>query len=71
MESVFSLCERSRKTLPTWLHAAMAQAVQAARPGQLPLCVLHQAKARHDDDLVVLRLKDFQDWFGSVKEETL
>jgi hypothetical protein len=28
--------------------------------------VLHEAGQRHADDLVVLRLGDFQDWFGEV-----
>ena len=54
---------KSKKTIPAWLRDAMAQAVAAMRDGQLPLVVLHQAGRRHDNDYMVLRLRDFVDWF--------
>ncbi|MBC7224758.1 MAG: hypothetical protein H5T59_10880 [Anaerolineae bacterium] len=44
----------------------VAQAVRNAAPGTLPLVVLHQVGDRHDDDLVVLRPRDFCDWFGDL-----
>jgi len=55
---------KHRKTLPLWLKGAMAQAVAAARGDQLPVAVLHEAGAKHENDLVLLRLRDFIDWFG-------
>jgi len=61
---------KSRQRLPAWLREALAQAVAAARDGQLPIVVLHQCGERHDDDLVVVTLQDFQAWFGDVGDGT-
>jgi len=55
---------KHRKALPSWLKGAMAQAVANASADMLPLVVLHEHGKRHDDDLVMLRLEDFQEWFG-------
>ena len=51
---------KTRKALPRWLLDAMAQATAAAGDGRLPILVLHQVGQRHDGDLVVLRLADFE-----------
>ena len=45
----------------------MAQAETNATPGKLPLVVLHQVGRRHDNDLVVVRLGTFVEWFGDVE----
>lgn len=58
---------KHRKALPVWIHNAMAQARAAARSNQLPIAVLHEAGQRHADNLVLLRLADFRDWFGNVE----
>ena len=50
---------KTRRRLPAWLLDAMAQA-EAAADGRLPILVLHQVGQRHDGDLVVLRLADFE-----------
>ncbi len=55
---------KTRRALPAWLREAMAQAVAAAQPDQLPVVVLHEVGDRHADDLVLLRLSDFKAWFG-------
>lgn len=55
---------KHRKELPAWLQDAMRQAVANARPETLPVVILHQCGQRHDNDLVMLRLRDFQEWFG-------
>jgi len=57
---------KDRERLPIWLRRALDQAQAGARPGQLPVAVLHEAGRRHDDDLVVLRLADFKTWFGDM-----
>lgn len=57
---------KTRRTLPAWLHDALAQARAAARPGQVPIVVLHQTGQHHADDLVVLRLADFVDLVGDL-----
>lgn len=55
---------KTRKALPGWLMAAVAQGRDNARAGRLGITVLHQVGQRHDNDLVVLRLSDFVDYFG-------
>jgi len=50
-------CKR-RRSVPAWLLEAMAQAEAAARPGQLPVAIVHRHGGKHADDLAVLRLSD-------------
>lgn len=57
---VLSIECKERKSLPLWLMHAMGQAEDAASGGKLPAVVLHQLGRRHDEDLVVVRLKDFE-----------
>ena len=59
---------KHRATLPAWLVAALAQSRRHAQPEQLPIVVLHEHGGRHDDNLVVMRLADFQEWFGDNVE---
>ena len=49
---------KHRKSLPAWLHEAMAQAVACAGPEQIPFAILHEHARRHDDDLCIIRLAD-------------
>jgi len=65
---VYSVVVKSRKSLSAWLRTAMAQAVAAQRPGQRPLVILHKTGARHADDLVMVRLGDFQEWNGTLPQ---
>ena len=51
-----------------WLLGMIEQAARLAKPGQLPIGVIHFLGMRHDDDLVVMRLADFQQWFGSTDD---
>lgn len=60
---------KHRKQLPSWLKEALGQMVRTAKDEQLAIVVLHETGMRHDDDLVVLRLGDFQDWLGEVRAE--
>lgn len=55
---------KSRKTLPQWIRDAIAQAKRNAGIEQLALAILHQVGQRHDGDLVVMTLADFENWFG-------
>lgn len=57
---------KHRKRLPQWLKDALEQARTGAGE-RLPLVILHEAGQRRSDDLVVLRLADFQEWFGEVQ----
>ncbi len=57
-------CKHTRK-LPEWIKHALAQARDSARPGEMPIAVLHQDGQDHDRDAVIMRLDDFVEWFGS------
>lgn len=58
-----------RRPLPAEIRDAIGQAVKAAKPEQLAIAVFHQLHCRHDDDIVMLRLSDFEAWFGDVGGE--
>jgi hypothetical protein len=60
---------KHRKALPLWIKEAMTQAETNGDEAKLPLVVLHEKGRRHDNDLVVLRLGDFVDWFGEFGAE--
>jgi hypothetical protein len=52
---------KHRRLLPRWLAKAISQAVQAAAAdGSLPVVLLHEEGRRHDNDYVIIRLKDFE-----------
>ena len=55
---------KHREHLPLWLKAGLDQAATGAGEWRLPLLVLHEAGQRHDNDIVCLRLRDFEAWFG-------
>jgi len=57
---------KTRQALPRWLTDALAQARSNCWGDRLPLVVLHVTGERHDNDLVVLRLRDFEDWYGPL-----
>lgn len=56
-----------RDELPQWIKDGLATAQGHASGKQLGLLILHEKGAY--DDLVVLSLKDFKEWFGEVKCE--
>jgi len=47
----------------------MAQAINNCPAGKIPLVVVHVTGSRHNDDLVMLRMSDWLDWFGSLEGE--
>ena len=53
---------KHRKMLHKWLKDALEQAKGNADGDQLALVVLHEHGARHDDDIVLLSLRDFEKW---------
>jgi hypothetical protein len=70
---LFAVECKTRAALPALLKEAMTQAKAAVRGEQVPVVILHQRGARHDEDYVVLRLADFTDLYGAlpVGEEAL
>jgi hypothetical protein len=65
---VYSIEVKHRRRLPGWLREAVVQALAAQRDGQLALAILHEAGTHHDDDLVVVRLRDWLAWFGDLPQ---
>lgn len=55
---------KHRATLPGWLHDAMRQAEASKRGAQIPVAILHESGQPHAQDLVVIRLADFRQFFG-------
>ncbi len=66
--TAFSVEVKHRKALPAWLEAAMAQAETNATPGKLAIVVLHESGRRHENDLVLVRMRDFEEWFGEADD---
>lgn len=62
----YSVEVKDRAALPAWLTGAMAQAVRNCTAGKMPLVVWHEKGNRRPDDLVMVRLGDFVQWFGEV-----
>ncbi len=59
---------KSRKEIPAWLLDAMAQARRNAGD-RVPIVVLHQVGQNSDNDLVVMRMVDFQS-IAANRQET-
>ncbi len=57
---------KCRRSLPQWLRGALAQARVGCPEHRLPLVILHEMGQRHDGDLVLMTLQDFEAWFGMV-----
>jgi len=62
---------KTRKQLPRWICDAMAQAAVGCPADRLAIVVLHEVGERHDDDAVLLRLRDFEDWFCGDENDEL
>ncbi|GMQ79531.1 MAG: hypothetical protein BMS9Abin02_2129 [Anaerolineae bacterium] len=55
-----------RKALPTYMTSGMAQAVANAEDGQLPVVIAGQKGRDVADSFVVVRARDFREWFGKT-----
>jgi hypothetical protein len=63
-----SIETKERGALPRWVEVGIRQAEATAGPAQLPVLVLHQWGDRADRALIVLRLGDWVEWFGTREE---
>lgn len=63
-DSSFSGEVKSRKSFVAcgW----MDQAKRNAGEHKTPLVIVHVHGRRHDEDLVIIRLADWTDWFGKI-----
>lgn len=70
--SLFGIeCKERRRPLAKDITDALDQARDASAPAQLPIVVWHVVDQRHDSDVVMMRLKHFEAWAGTIsgKEE--
>jgi len=67
--SVFSVEVKHRKKFVG--NTFMNQAVKNCPKGKVPLVIVHELNQRFDKSLVMIRLKDWEDWYGKfeIKEE--
>lgn len=56
----FSLEIKHRNKIPLWLYDALDQAEQAAKEGRMPVAIIHESGRNHDEDLVIIKLSDFE-----------
>ena len=60
---------KHRASVPAWLRGAVAQAKRNALALQLPIAIIHEHGSLHAEDLVVMTLADFRDFFGDVSTQ--
>lgn len=61
---------KERATPTLWLEAALNQSQTAAQSDQIPIVIIHWKGQRHDRDIVMLRLTDFEDLHGDTNKPT-
>jgi len=47
----------------------MDQAVRNCPEGKTPVVIVHVTGQRHESDLVMMRLKDWEDWYGELNDK--
>ena len=47
----------------------MEQAVRNCPAGKTPIVIVHMTSQRHGKDLVMMRFRDFEEWFGKLDLE--
>lgn len=58
---------KTRKVIPDYIKLWIMQAEENAEPGQLAIVVMHERGEVYCDDLILMRVSDFRDWFGDSK----
>ena len=53
-----------RKKLPIWLTKAIQQTIASTNPNSLPAVVLLEKHQQVENGILLLRIKDFKQWFG-------
>jgi hypothetical protein len=55
---------KQRDEVAQYLKEWMNQAVGDAPPDKLPMVIVHEKGGYYDEDLVIIRLVDFQAWYA-------
>ena len=62
--SLFSIEVKHRKRIV--IEAWMQQAERNCEAGKTPLLIIHQLNKKHSNDIVCMRLKDFEDYLWKL-----
>jgi hypothetical protein len=47
----------------------MEQCEKNCKTGKTPLLIVHTTNMRHPEDLVIMRRRDWDDWFGKIRSD--
>ena len=68
---LFSIEVKERKKVSKFLIEILDQADKYNNGKQISIGVLHQLGKRHDNDIVLIRLSDFAQWYNTLKSVCL
>ena len=57
---------KTRTKIPKWIKQGLQQAVISATSMQIPLLRIHEKDKLYDNDLIVMRYRDWKDWYGEI-----
>lgn len=60
MHPIYSIECKSREVMPKWFSKFWEQTMANCEEDKVPLLVIHLTNQRHDEDWVVMKLKDFE-----------
>ena len=66
----FGIFSIETKSVTRWSlrEAWIDQMVRNCPSDRTPLLIIHKHHQRRDNDLVCMRLKDFEDWYGELEK---
>jgi hypothetical protein len=64
-DSVFSFEVKNR--VKSVAHGFMEQCVKNCPQGKIPVVIIHKHRDLHVNDLVCMKLSDWESWNGSIK----
>jgi len=63
VSNAFSIESKERQSYPSWLIDAVSKIEARCKTGTLPIVILHEKGQLYDNDMVVIRLKHFRDYY--------
>ena len=61
---------KCRKHMPEWILGALTQSQIGSKANELCVAVLKEKGVRWEGALVVMRLADFEDWYGGESQKS-
>lgn len=62
---MLSIEVKERESYPQWLEGAVIEAVANCETNKIPVVILHKKGRNLDNDWLIIRLKDYKDWYIS------